>query len=453
MSSIDETQDHVFYRDLNRPMPVIVRGEGIYLYDEIGNRYLDGCSGSLVANIGHGNRRVAAVMERQAGDIAFTHLSRFRNRPAIELAGAIAASAPGSLNKVYFVSGGSEATESAIKLARQYHLERDGKSSKWKVIARGTSYHGGTLGALSATGDEPRRRKYDPMLIPFPHVAPCYCYRCPFGKSPDSCSLQCADELERVVLQEGPENVAAFIAEPIVGAAAGALVPPDGYYQRIREICDQYEVLFIADEVMTGFGRTGAMFAIEHWQGVVPDILCVAKGMSAGYTPLGAIVVRDEIHDVFRRGSGKFVHGHTYGANPLSCAIGLEVQAILAEEKLVENSRDQGEYLLARLRELQARRSLIGDVRGRGLMIGVELVADRKTKAPFPAAAGMAERFTRLALRHGLVVYPGQGCADGVNGDQFLIGPPLTITRSQCDELVSLLDRALSELEAELASR
>lgn len=445
----DVATDNLFYRDLKRVLPTIVRGEGVYLYDQAGNRYLDGCSGSLVANIGHGCERVAAAAYAQARLLAFTHLSRFSNEPAVALANRIAELAPGSLNKVYFTSGGSEATESALKLARQYFLDRDGSSNKWKVIARRQSYHGATIGALSMTGDEPRRRQYDPILTDFPHIAPCYCYRCPFDKQPETCGLPCADALEEAILKEGAENVAAFIAEPIVGAAAGALVPPPGYWERIRDICNQYDILLIADEVMTGFGRTGTMFALDQTT-VVPDMICVAKGMSAGYAPLGAIIVKDEIVEVLRAGSGRFVHGHTYGGNPLSTAIGLEVVAYLLEENLVENSRQQGAYLLEKLKELQQRFSIIGDVRGRGLMIGVELVADRESKTPYPARARIAERFTQCALRHGVVVYPGQGCADGVNGDQFLVGPPLTITQSECDELVAGLADAFAAFELEL---
>lgn len=447
---VGEMAHHLFFRDVNRPLPVIERAEGIYLYGEDGRRYIDACAGSLVANIGHGREQVAAVLAEQARKVAFTHLSRWANRPALQLADMIASLTPGDLNWVYFVSGGSEATETAIKMARQYYLERDGQDSKrYKVIARWTSYHGATLGALSMTGHVPRRYKFQPLLADFPHIAPAYCYRCPFGKTYPDCNLECAADLEQAILTEGPETVAAFIAEPVVGAAGGAIVPPPGYFERVRQICDKYDILFIADEVMTGFGRTGKMFAIEHWN-VVPDIMCVGKGMSAGYAPLGAVIVRERVHRVFKEGSGRFTHGHTYGGNPLSCAVGIEVIRILLDERLTENAAHQGEYFLARLREVAARHDIVGDVRGLGLMLGMELVREKTTRAPFPPEMGMAERVTRRLVENGMVVYPGQGCAGGNAGDQFLIGPPLNVTPREIDEMVSILDLTLAEVEAEL---
>ncbi len=445
-------EHRVFTRNLHHRYPVIERAEGIYLYDTEGNRYLDGCSGSLVANLGHGNRRVAARLARQAEAVGFTHGSRFLNRPAISLARRLADAAPGDLSRAYLVSGGSEAVETAIKMARQYFQERDGAgSARWKVIGRDGDYHGATLGALGVTGHEPRRRRYHPMLPDFPRAAACYCYRCPFGLTHPGCGLACAADLERVIREEGPETVAAVIIEPVVGAASGAVVPPDGYLQAVREICDRHDVLVIADEVMTGCGRTGAMFAVDHW-GVVPDLLCVAKGLSAGYAPLGAVLVRRPIAEAFRRGSGRFTHGHTYAGNPLSAAAGDEVLRILNEEDLVGRSREMGNYLLRRLRAALRRYPWVGDVRGIGLMAGVELVQDRASRQPFPTGWQVAERFTLHALERGVVVYPGGGMLPDGRGDHFLVGPPLTITREQVDELVTLLARSCDSFAPAMAA-
>ncbi|HUW66205.1 MAG TPA: aspartate aminotransferase family protein [Spirochaetia bacterium] len=442
--------DNVFYRNVRKPHKVVERGEGIYLYDENGKRYIDACAGSAVANIGHAHPRVVEAMYAQAGKVAFTHLSRWTSVPLIGLAGKIAGLAPGNLNKVYFVSGGSEATESALKMARQYFLERDGKTSKYKIISRWKSFHGNTIGALSMTGDK-RRYKYTPLLLDFPHIAPAYCYRCPFDRDPSCCGLQCAYDLERTIKQVGADYIAAFIAEPVGGAACGAIVPPPGYFRVIREICDRYDILLIADEVMTGFGRTGSMFAMERF-GVVPDLMCIAKGMSAGYVPLGAVVASDEVFQAFQNGSGAFEHGHTYGGNPLAAAVALAVIDVVQEDKLVENARVMGDYLLGELKEKLAPLSIVGDVRGCGLLQGVELVADKKGKKPFDPAFGLAERATMELMERGVVVYPGTGSSDGTAGDHFLLAPPLIITREQVDELVTGLVEGLTALERIVAA-
>lgn len=437
--------DNVFYRNLKRQLKEVAYGEGIYLYDTEGNRYIDACSGSAVANLGHAHPRIIKAMTEQAQKVAFTHLSRWTSGPIKELADLIAKYAPGSLNKTYLISGGSEATESALKMARQYYLERDGKSSKYRIISRWKSYHGNTIGALSMTGDR-RRKKYTPLLLDFPHVAPAYCYRCPFNKNVETCDALCAEDLERCIKMEGPDTIAAFIAEPVVGAASGALVPHPDYFKIIRQICDHYDILFIADEVMAGFGRTGVLFAIEDF-GVVPDMVCVAKGMSAGYTPIGGVIATDEIYDTFKNGSGAFVHGHTYGGNPLSAAIAVEVVKTTIEDKIVENSRTVGEYLLNKMREKILPFWYVGDVRGKGLMQGVELVKDKNTKEPFPTALGLAEKLTVTLMKHGVVVYPGGGMADGENGDQFLLAPPLIITKDQVDDMVEKMVAGFAEFE------
>lgn len=438
--------DNVFYRSLNKEYLEVERGEGIYLYDTSGKRYIDACAGAAVANLGHAHPRILAAMRMQAEKVAFSHLSRWTSAPLRELADRIAALTPGTLNKLYLVSGGSEATETALKMARQYYLERDGRSSKYRVISRWKSFHGNTIGSLSMTGDK-RRGKYTPLLLNFPHIAPAYCYRCPFGKEPESCQVDCALDLERTIKMEGAEHVAAFIAEPVGGAACGAIVPHRDYFKIVREICDRYDILFIADEVMAGFGRTGSLFSIDDW-GVVPDLLCAAKGMSAGYSPLGAVIAKDEIHAAFKNGSGVFVHGHTYGGNPLSAAVALEVVKTLQEEKLADNARLVGEYLLRKLRETLLPFSFIGDVRGKGLLLGVEIVDDKRSKQPYPAKLAVADKIATLLLRHGVIVYPGNGNADGENGDQFLLAPPLTINQRQADELADALLAGISEFAA-----
>jgi adenosylmethionine-8-amino-7-oxononanoate aminotransferase len=425
---------NVFYRAVNKQLLEVDYGEGIYLYDTEGNQYIDACSGAAVSNLGHAHPVILEAMSEQAKKVAFSHLSRWTSKPIQEVADLVASLAPGSLNKLYLVSGGSEATESALKMARGYFVERDGQSSKYRVISRWKSFHGNTLGSLSMTGDK-RRKKYTPLLLNFPHIAPAYCYRCPFGKNQETCQVDCAHDLERAIKTEGAEYVAAFIAEPVGGAACGAIVPHQDYFKIIRQICDYYDVLLIDDEVMAGFGRTGTMFSIEDF-GVVPDMICVAKGMSAGYSPLGAVIAKDEIYNTYKNGSGVFVHGHTYGGNPLSAAVALAVVKTLIKDNLVENVRTIGAYLLAQLQEKLLPFSFVGGVRGKGLMLGVEIVRDKLTKEPYPVSLGMAEKLTVTLLKHGVIVYPGTGNADGVNGDQFLLAPPLTITKDQADELV-----------------
>jgi adenosylmethionine-8-amino-7-oxononanoate aminotransferase len=434
-------KDFVFYRNLNWHYPKIVRGEGIYLIGEDGKKYLDGCSGSAVANIGHGNVEIAEAMAEQTRKVAFTHLSRFTTDAIQGLAERVAELTPGDVNYSYFVSGGSEATETAMKMSRQYFLERDGKSSKYKVISRWTSFHGNTIGSLSMTGDPIRRKKYAPILLDFPKIPQAYCYRCRYGKTYPECNMACAYALEEQIIEQGPENVAAFIAEPVIGSAAPGAYPPPEYFKIISEICDKYDILFICDEVMAGFGRTGKNFGIDHW-GIVPDIITCAKGMSSGYAPLGAAVVSEKIYNTFANGSGSFVHGHTYGGNPLSCAVGLVVLDIIKREGWMENARVQGEYLMDRLQKLYEY-PIVGDIRGKGLMIGVEFVKDKNSREPFEPKVNVKGINTVEALNRGLVLYPGEGSVDGVRGDHQLISPPINITRHEVDELVGILEESI----------
>lgn len=442
--------DNVFYRNVRKTYLEVDHGEGVYLYDTAGKKYLDACSGAAVSNLGHAHPKVLQALTEQAQKVAFSHLSRWTSKPARDLADLVASLAPDGLNKLYLVSGGSEATEAALKMARQYFLERDGKTGKYKIISRWKSFHGNTIGSLSMTGDK-RRKKYTPLLLSFPKAVPCYCYRCPFDKQPDSCEVNCAHDLERILKFEGADFITAFIAEPIVGAACGAVVPHPEYFKIVRQICDHYDILLIDDEVMAGFGRAGTMFAIEDF-GVVPDMICAAKGMSAGYAPLGGVIVKESIFNAFLEGSGIFVHGHTYGGNPLSAATAVAVVNTLVEDNLVENSRFVGEYLLNQLKEKLSAFWFVGDVRGKGLMQGVEFVRDKKTKEPFSVKLGIAEKITQTLIKHGIIVYPGTGNADGEDGDQFLLAPPLILSRDQADEIVTAMVSGFTEFEKEIAT-
>ncbi len=437
----------LFSRDLFKDYLVIERGEGVYIYDQNGKRYLDASGGSNASvPIGHGVQEVIDAMVAQAKRISFVPMHYFLSEPVQRFAEAVITITPPGLNKVWFLSGGSEATENAIKLARQYHVER-GEGSRYKVISRWQSFHGNTLGALAVSGHTYRRSKYIPMLKDFPHIPPVNCYRCWFGKQYPQCALECAHFLEATIRQEGPETVAAFIAEPIVGATTGATVPPDEYFPIIRDICNRYGVLLIADEVQTGFGRTGKYFCLDHWK-VIPDILTAAKGMSGGYTPLGAVIASDKVIEPFIKNHTNFIGGHTYSGNPLSAAVGMAVLKVIKEQKLVENSAVQGQYLLESLRDRLASYRSVGEVRGKGLMVGVEFVKNRTTKEPYPAQAKFAARVTDEAAQRGAVIYPGTGTADGILGDHILLTPPYIITRAQIDDLVTIVADSIAAAEA-----
>ncbi|QTX31414.1 aspartate aminotransferase family protein [Aminithiophilus ramosus] len=442
----------VLPRSFKTQAPIIVKGEGIYLEDESGRRYIDGCSGALISNLGHGCPEIIEAVTAQLGRIEFAHPSRWRTEATEEAAREVASMAPEGLDYVWFVSGGSEAIESAVKLARQYYVERDGATtSKAQVIARWNSYHGSTIGTMGLAGSMARRRLFSPLFLEAPKIAAHYCYRCPFEATYPSCGLLCARELEKTIRRIGPQYVSAFIAEPIVGSTVGALTPPEEYWPMIREVCDRYDILLIADEVMTGCGRTGANFCVDHWK-VTPDIIVTAKGMAAGYVPTGGIIVRNAIAETLRDGSGAFLHGHTYNGNPLSGAATAAVFRYMKKHHVVENARAQGERLATGLRKIEATNPMVGEVRGKGLMWGVELVADRATRAPFPKPRGASALATKECLERGLVIYPGGGMIDGVEGDNFLIAPPLVATAAEIDEILKRLEEGLDAASKKLLS-
>src|ERR671913_88023 len=449
---MDPERTRVIHRDLNRTYPTLVRGEGIYLYDAEGNRYIDASGGSAaVTAIGHGVPEVVNALAEQAARLAYAPTHAFTTEAVERCARIIIEEfAPDGFGKVWFVSGGSEATENAVKMAIQYHRER-GNGSRHLVIGRRASFHGATLAALAFGGTAGAARPFSAILPPAEHIVSCHPYRCRANSACPECDLACADQLEYTIRQVGADNVAAFIAEPVVGATLGAVPATPGYFQRIREICDRYGVLFIADEVMTGFGRTGRRWGLDHW-GVIPDLIVCAKGISGGYAPLGAVLAKPEFVGEVRSRSGSFVIGHTSSGNPMSCAAGAAVLRYIIDNGLIENAATVGQYFKNRLFELARRHEIIGDVRGLGLLLGVELVRNRLTKEPFPPAWGVARRVANATLKRGLVSYPGAGTADGVAGDHLLYAPPLIINREQIDEMVDILDESLTAIAVDLTA-
>ncbi|HSB07191.1 MAG TPA: aminotransferase class III-fold pyridoxal phosphate-dependent enzyme [Thermodesulfobacteriota bacterium] len=436
---------HVFYRKLGRTYPMVTHGDGIYLYDQNGKQYIDGSGGAIVVNVGHGQREILQKMTEQMGQIAYVHGTQFTTMAVEEYAEALGEILPSGLGKIYFLSGGSEAVEAAVKLARQFYLE-SGQSQRWRVVARWHSYHGNTLGALSLTGRIGMRRPYLPLLIDFPHFPPPYCYRCPFGSTYPRCELECAKALENVIQMEGPETISGVILEPIIGATVGAVVPPDEYFPLIQGICNRYGILCIDDEIMTGMGRTGKWFAVDHWN-AVPDIMILGKGMSGGYFPLSAVTTRNDLVDRLKEKTGGFVHGHTFSHHSVACAVGLAVLQFINEHHLVDRSRQRGIYLLKRLEELKEF-TFVGDVRGKGLMTAIEFVKDQKTREPFPRSDRFTEKVIDIALENGLVLYPGTGFVDGMNGDMVMVAPPFVIEESQIDEIMDSLRKTFSKMNS-----
>jgi len=448
---------HVFYRKLDRELPTIVRAEGVYLYDDAGRRYLDACGGAMVACIGHGVPEIAAAMAEQARAVDYVNGTAFTNLAAERLADFLATKTPAGVDRAYFLCSGSEAVEAALKLARQYHVER-GEPERRVIIARSPGYHGNTLLALSASARDHYRALYAPWLVDVRMIAAPYPYR---SESVSSAAMT-GDALEAAIGEIGPKNIAAFIAEPIGGSSTGASLPPPGYYARIREICDRHGVLFVADEILTGAGRTGTYFALEHFRdargaAIVPDIITLGKGLNGGYAPLSALIARRSIVDVIAAGRyGGLMHAQTYSHHPVACAAALAVQQYIERHELVARARVLGERLHLRLRSLAADgdgAELVGDVRGIGMLAAVELVADRATKRPFQRELKVAEALVMRAQERGLILWPNVGHADGRNGDLVMVAPPFTISPEQIDELAESLRSSLADAAARMHAR
>ena len=437
---------HVFHRDARTDPPVAVAGEGPYLIDREGRRYIDASGGAAVSCLGHGHRTVIEAMKAQADKLAYAHTAFFSSEPAEALADFLIKASGKAFERVYFVSGGSEGIEAALKLARQYFLEA-GEPGRELFIGRRQSYHGNTLGALAVGGNMWRRQQFAPLLMNVEHIAPCYAYRdCKEGESEADYGQRVANELEETLQRVGPQKVIAFIAEPVVGATLGAVPAVPGYFKRIREICDRNGILLILDEVMCGMGRTGSLFAYEQ-ENITPDLCVIAKGLGGGYQPIGATLVSKKIFDAVHGGSGFFQHGHTYLGHPMACAAALAVQHTIEREHLLDNVRAQGASLLNRLQTQFAGHAHVGDVRGRGLFLGVELVADRATKSTFDPALKLHARIKREAFARGLICYPMGGTVDGKHGDHVMLAPPYIINEAHAAEIT---DKLASAIEAAL---
>ncbi|OQY03263.1 MAG: hypothetical protein B6I22_11975 [Desulfobacteraceae bacterium 4572_123] len=446
----DIEQSHFLHYNLKSIAPTVARGEGIYLYDTSGKKYIDGTSGPVVCNIGHGVKEIGEAYAAQAEKVAYVFRSHFTSLPSENLATLIAEMAPKGLEGVFFVSSGSEGTEMAAKIAHQYYLEKN-QVRKELVVSRWLSYHGITMGALSMSGHIQRRRNFVNSLLPYPKIPIPNCYRCPENKKYPTCNIACAYRLKETIQMVGEEYISAFIAEPVVGASAGAVSPPPEYYKIIREICDEFDILLIADEVMTGFGRTGLDFAIEHWN-VTPDMIVFAKGASAGYYPLAGIIISDKIFRVLKGGKkGIFAPGHTYSGTPMAGAVGVKVIEYMRKHRLVENVNNLSGYLLDQLKTLY-KHNIVGEIRGKGFLLGIEFVKDQKTREPFYSneCGEIAALIAKKAFEKGLILYPGGGCVDGIRGDHILIAPPFIIKKEEIDKIVSILNRSISEVENEV---
>jgi adenosylmethionine-8-amino-7-oxononanoate aminotransferase len=442
------TPSHIIHRSLRAAPPVAVGGEGAWLIDAQGQRYLDASGGAAVSCLGHGHPDVLAAMHAQIDALAYAHTGFFTSEVAEVLADHLAARAPDGLHNVYFVSGGSEAMEASLKLARQHSVER-GQPERTLFVARRQSYHGNTLGALAVGGNEWRRRQFAPLLVDVLRVSPCYAYRDQRQRENESESeaqytQRLLDELDATIVAAGPQRVIAFCAETVVGATAGAVPPTAGYFKGVREICDRHGVLWIADEVMCGMGRTGTLHAVEQ-EGATPDLLVIAKGLGGGYQPIGAVLAHERVIAPLRDGSGLFQHGHTCLGHPTACAAALAVQRVIERDDLLANVRVRGAQLMASLRDRLGAHAHVGDIRGRGLFVGVELVADRKTKATFDPARKLHAKVKARAFANGLLCYPMGGTVDGLHGDHVLLAPPFICSASEIDTIVERLAPSIDE--------
>ena len=436
---------HIFPRHTKANLPIASHGQGCYLFDTDGNKYLDASGGAAVSCLGHAHPTVIAALHAQLDSLTYAHTSFFTSEPAERLARRLVDQAPAGLDRVYLVSGGSEAVEAALKLARQYFTEI-GQPQRRKIIARRQSYHGNTLGALAAGGNQWRRAQFDPLLIDTHHIAPCYAYR---GQHADETEWdygqRMANELEQKIIELGAENVMAFIAEPVVGATAGAVPPVDGYFKRIRDICDQYGVLLILDEVMCGMGRTGTLYACDQ-DGIAPDILCIAKGLGAGYQPIGAALCSTKIYGAIEQGSGFFQHGHTYLGHPMAAAAANAVLDVFFDQGVLDRVTPLGQDLQSRLEQAFGQHPHVGDIRGRGLFRGIEFVSDRDTKTPFDPALGLAGKLKKTAQANGLLCYPMAGTIDGRMGDHILLAPPFIMQNDDMDDLLAKLVKTVDDV-------
>jgi len=442
------TSSRLFPRNFKKAYPIAVCGEGCWIIAADGRRFLDAAGQAAVVNIGHGVPEIGRAMAEQSSQIAFAHTSQFHTAPAEKLAERLLAMAPANFRnggRVYFTSGGSEATETAIKLARQFHLE-NGQKDRYRVLSRRQSYHGSTLGAMSVSGNVARRAPYEPLIAEWGHIAPCFCYHCPFEKTFPQCELACAGDLQTLLAQNQKVDAAAFIFEPVVGATLGAAAPPEGYAARIAEICRKSGILLIADEVMSGMGRTGKPFAVQHW-GTEPDMILVGKGIASGYAPLGAVLVSARVVEALARGSGAFMHGFTFQAHPVTAAAGNAVLDYLEAHSLFERVNTAGQYLRGALSPLQGHPN-VGDVRGLGLLFGLEFVKDKAAREPFAKEQNITEGIRQACLEENVLTYPTQGCVDGLRGDHILLAPPFTISPEEC----TLIGRALQSAVAKVFS-
>lgn len=442
---------HILHRSIGPALPVAVAGRGAEIRDAAGKVYIDASGGAAVSCLGHGHPDVLRAMRAQMDALEYAHTSFFTTEVAEALADDLVAHAPGGIGHTYFVSGGSEAIEASLKLARQYFVER-GEPGRTRFIARTQSYHGNTLGALAVGGNARRRAPFQPLLIEAHHIEPCFAYhhRKP-DESDEAYGLRAAQALERKLLELGPDTVIAFLAETVVGATAGAVPPAPGYFTAIREICDRYGVLLILDEVMSGMGRTGTLHACER-EGIAPDIMTVAKGLGGGYQPIGAVLIADKVYDAIAAGSGAFQHGHTYLAHPIACAAALAVQQVIRRDDLLANVRRQGAHLAARLQDRFGNHRHVGDIRGRGLFWAIELTADRAAKTPFAPGLALAAKIKGQAMARGLCVYAGGGTVDGRLGDHVLIAPPFIVDADLIDGIVDRLGDAVDAALATVAA-
>jgi adenosylmethionine-8-amino-7-oxononanoate aminotransferase len=452
----DYDTNYVLKRWLDHEYPVAVRGEGVYLYDIDDNKYLDGTGGPVVSTIGHGIQEIADAIYEQAKQLCFSYTGGFHNVPQILLAQKIAEMSPEGITRSYFLNGGSEATEVALKIARHYQLSQ-GRESRWKIISRWQSFHGTTMGAMSMSGRSSSRADYQPYLAPMPKIVPCYCYRCPYDRTYPECGVKCAYDLERVIKQEGPKTIAGFIAEPIGGTAIGISVPPKEYYQIIQSICDKYDILFIADEVMCGFGRTGKNFGMDHY-GVSPDVMTTGKGIAGGYGAIAAASISEKVyetalHPVEGRSmqmGGSFL-GYTYTGNPLGCAAGVAVQKYIEKHKLIQRSARIGEYIGSKMNRLLDL-PMVGDIRGLGCFYAIEFVKDKKTKEAFPKALGVSGAVHDATFKRGMYCFGGGGLVDGEDGDFIAFTPPFIITEEEVDTAIDIFEEAIKEVQREFLS-